>query len=131
MFGDAGTEVGFHRMRAHSAREPRSSHRADSPLSLCVVTPMDKRKLLSIVDHTFAEVRGVSGLRVSSSLGVAWRPISVNGVRTTVEGHVDAGIGQVFDLYCGHQVEWEFSLGAFHSAQCAVHGRADLHELGV
>jgi len=41
MFGDAGTEDGFHWMRAHSdtlfARETRSSHRANSLLSLCVV----------------------------------------------------------------------------------------------
>ena len=40
----------------------------------------------------------------------------MNGACTTVGCHVDAGIEQVFDLYFGHHVVWDLSIGAVNSA---------------
>ena len=61
MFGDAGTEVGFHWMRAHSdtlfAREPRSSHRANSLLSLCVVLPWTNGNTLYVQARSLTLIR--------------------------------------------------------------------------
>ena len=39
----------------------------------------------------------------------------MNGARTPMERHVDAGLEQVFDLYFGHHVVWNLSIGAVNS----------------
>ena len=78
---------------------------------------------VSIADYTFAEVTDVSGLGISYSLGkfdgicgMAWGSISVDGVRTPVEGLVDAGAEPVFAFYLGNQVDGELTIGGVNSA---------------
>ena len=135
MFGGADTEVGFHQMRVHkkarsspaARRRPRAAHRAASLLSLGVILPEAHGDLLersgtvvgfggSIVDNTFAEVTDMCGLGSPCSHGVARSSISLDGPRTLMEGHVDTGIEHVLDLYLGHQVVWDLSIGVVNSA---------------
>ena len=70
----------------------------------------------SIVDNTFAEVTDMCGLGSPYSHGVARSSISLDGPRTLMEGHVDTGIEHVLDLYLGHQVVWDLSIGVVNSA---------------